>query len=80
MSLLKDMSTTNIPKEGKVYTWYERLTTPPPFVSRLSRQCVILNISQPYRPPWPGAGIALFFTVDIQRHAPHLSLSLYFRK
>jgi hypothetical protein len=28
-------------------------------VSRLSRQCGILNISQPYRPPWPGTGIAL---------------------
>jgi hypothetical protein len=27
------------------------LTTVPPSVSRLSRQCVILNISQPYRPP-----------------------------
>jgi hypothetical protein len=30
-----------------------RLTTIPPYVSQLSRQCGIPNISQPYRPPRP---------------------------
>jgi hypothetical protein len=30
-------------------------------VSRLSRQCGILNIAQPHRPPLPVTGIALLF-------------------
>jgi hypothetical protein len=39
-------------------------------VSRLSRQCGILNILQPYRPPWPVTGIAFFFFYFFYRPLP----------
>jgi hypothetical protein len=41
--------------------WCVGLTTLPPRVSQLSRQCGILNIEQPYRPPWPVMAIALLY-------------------
>jgi hypothetical protein len=49
---------------------YIRLATLPPSVGRLSRQCGILNISQPYRLALPVTGIATFF------FCPLVSISL----
>jgi hypothetical protein len=37
-----------------------RVTTSPTSESKLFRQCVILDVSQPYRPAWPVLGIAFF--------------------
>jgi hypothetical protein len=39
-------------------------------LSRLSKQCGVLNISQPYRPPLPVMGTALFFYVFVP-HRKH---------
>jgi hypothetical protein len=65
------------------------LITLPPSVSQLSRQCGILNISQPCRPPRSVTGIALLFTfypsarnvednIPCRPRATAIGLSFYF--
>jgi hypothetical protein len=46
------------------------LTTSPPSVSQLFRQCGIFNVSQPYRNPWPVMGMTLLLCFYNNRFLP----------
>jgi hypothetical protein len=49
-------------------------------VSRLSRQCEILNISQPYRPPRPVTGTALLLRLMENLSRRRLNTLLVFQR
>jgi hypothetical protein len=67
----KARTTSLILKTVTIHGRHVTLTTLPLFVSRLSRRCGSLNLSQPYGPSWPVTGTTLFFLPSLDNQYKH---------